>query len=86
LIGFNVYAGGKIIRQKNGLYAVSLVVPAGIFTGTDLERVAELAKRYGSGEIRLSTYQNLYIVNTSGEKFRKAGNPLRKKLWQGEGL
>jgi hypothetical protein len=23
---------------------------------------------------------------TSGEKFRKAGNPLRKKLWQGEGL
>ncbi len=23
---------------------------------------------------------------TSGEKFRKAGNPLRKKSWQGEGL
>jgi nitrite reductase (NADH) large subunit len=56
-----------IIRQKNGLYAVSLVVPTGIFTGTDLERVAELAKRYGSGEIRLSTYQNLYIVNVPEE-------------------
>jgi sulfite reductase beta subunit-like hemoprotein len=56
-----------IIKQKNGLYAVSLVVPAGIFTGTDLERVAELAKRYGSGEVRLSTYQNLYIVNVPEE-------------------
>jgi len=56
-----------IIKQKNGLYAVSLVVPAGIFTGTDFERVAELAKRYGSGEVRLSTYQNLYIVNVPEE-------------------
>ena len=24
--------------------------------------------------------------NTSSEKFRKGGNPLRKKSWQGEGL
>lgn len=56
-----------IIRQKNGLFAVSLVVPAGIFTGDDLEKVAELAKRYGSSEIRLSVYQNLYIVNVPEE-------------------
>jgi len=26
------------------------------------------------------------IKYTSGEKFRKAGNPLRKRSWQGEGL
>ncbi len=25
-------------------------------------------------------------ANTSSEKFRKAGNPLRKRSWQGEGL
>jgi len=56
-----------IIKQKNGLYAVSIVVPAGIFTGRDLERVSYLAKRYASGEIRLSVYQNLYIVNVPEE-------------------
>lgn len=56
-----------IIRQKNGLYAVSLIVPAGIFTGEDLERLAYLSRKYGSGEIRLSVYQNLYLVNIPEE-------------------
>ncbi|MFN4307063.1 FAD-dependent oxidoreductase, partial [Sulfurihydrogenibium azorense] len=56
-----------IIEQRNGLYAVSLMVPAGTFTGEDLERIAFLAKRYGSGEIRLSVYQNLYIINVPEE-------------------
>lgn len=56
-----------IIRQKNGLYAVGLTVPAGIFTGEDLERLAYLSKKFGSGEIRLSVYQNLYIVNVPRE-------------------
>ncbi len=34
----------------------------------------------------ITTYNNLIRLYTSGEKFRKAGNPLRKKFWQGEGL
>lgn len=63
-----------IIKQKNGLYAVSLVVPAGIFTGRDLERVSHLAKRYASGEIRLSVYQNLYIVNVPEENLNELLN------------
>ncbi len=57
-----------IIEQKNGLYTVSLMVPGGIFTGEDLETVAHLSRRYGSGEIRLSVYQNIYIVNVPEEK------------------
>lgn len=56
-----------LIKQKNGLYAVSIMVPAGMFTGEDLEDIALLAKKYGSGEIRLSVYQNLYIVNVPEE-------------------
>jgi hypothetical protein len=28
----------------------------------------------------------VYVIDTSSEKFKKAGNPLRKKSWQGEGL
>jgi sulfite reductase beta subunit-like hemoprotein len=60
-----------IIRQKNGLYAVSIIVPAGIFSGNDLERVAYLAETYGNGEIRFSAYQNIYIVNVPEEKLDK---------------
>jgi sulfite reductase beta subunit-like hemoprotein len=50
---------------------VSLVVPTGIFTGTDLEGVAELTKRYGRGEVRLSTYQNLPQLNGYVERLLK---------------
>ena len=39
------------------------------------------------GEVNYIGYKNnAYYDYTSGEKFRKAGNPLRKKPWQGEGL
>ena len=35
---------------------------------------------------QVKTIRRLLNFATSGEKFRKAGNPLRKKSWQGEGL
>ncbi len=63
-----------LIRQKNGLYAVSLLVPAGNFSGEDLERVAYLARKYGSGELRLSVYQNLYIINVPEENLSELLN------------
>lgn len=63
-----------LIRQKNGLYAISLLVPAGNFTGNDLEEVAYLARKYGSGEIRLSVYQNLYLINIPEENLSELLN------------
>lgn len=60
-----------IIKQKNSLYTVSLIVPGGIFTGEDLETVAYLSRKYGSGEIRLSVYQNIYIVNVPEENLNE---------------
>ncbi|MFN7064899.1 MAG: FAD-dependent oxidoreductase [Aquificaceae bacterium] len=69
-----------IIKQKNGLYAVRLVVPSGIFTGENLERLAYLSKRYGSGEIRLSVYQNLYLINIPEEHLERVlSDPLLSK-------
>lgn len=60
-----------VIKQKNGLYAVGVFVPAGIFSGTDLERLAFLSQKYGNGEIRLTVYQNIYIVNVPAEKVKE---------------
>ncbi|MFN3598988.1 MAG: FAD-dependent oxidoreductase, partial [Aquificaceae bacterium] len=69
-----------IIKQKNGLYAIPLIVPVGNFTGEDLERLAYLSKVYGSGEIRLSVYQNLYLVNIPEEHLERIlSDPLFNK-------
>ncbi|MDW8294360.1 MAG: FAD-dependent oxidoreductase [Aquificaceae bacterium] len=69
-----------LIRQKKGLFTVSLVVPAGIFAGEELEELAELARKCGSGEIRLSVYQNLYLVNVPEENLSELlSHPLFEK-------
>ncbi|ADC89957.1 nitrite and sulphite reductase 4Fe-4S region [Thermocrinis albus DSM 14484] len=69
-----------LIRLRNGLYAVPLIVPAGIFTGDALQRAAWLAQKYGSGELRLSTYQRLFIVNVPQENLNQLlSDPLLDK-------
>jgi nitrite reductase (NADH) large subunit len=46
-----------------GLYHVGMLVPVGRITTTQMRGVADLADRYGNGEIRVTTQQNLIIVN-----------------------
>ena len=62
-----------IIRQrdKEELYSVSIGIPSGKIKAEDFEKAAELAKRYGSGDLRLSTYQNIYLVNVPAAKLRQ---------------
>ncbi len=52
---------GKI-ELRNGSYAVHVVVPSGIFGGTDLINAAEASARYGDGRIRFDVEQSLYIM------------------------
>jgi len=61
-----------IIRQKGEreLYSVALGIPSGKISVEDFEKVAELSKRYGSGDLSLSTYQNIYLVNIPAEKLK----------------
>lgn len=51
---------GKVLL-RDGTYAVHMVVPAGIFNSKALREVAAIARLYGSGEVRFTTGQNLYI-------------------------
>ena len=60
-----------IIPQKGELHAVDIGVPSGKISAEDFEKVAELAKRYGNGELRLSTYQNIYVVNIPASRVRE---------------
>jgi nitrite reductase (NADH) large subunit len=56
-----------LVRQKNGLYSVLLVPPVGMFDAGDLYKLAILSRKYGSGELRLTVYQNIYIINVPQE-------------------
>ncbi|WP_457641206.1 ferredoxin--nitrite reductase [Persephonella sp.] len=72
--GINFQKAGKTLTQleggdytgkvqlKDGSFAVHMIVPSGIFSGSDMIKVAELSSEKGNGEIRLTVEQNLYIT------------------------
>ncbi|NPA53003.1 MAG: ferredoxin--nitrite reductase [Aquificae bacterium] len=59
---------GKILL-KDGTFAVHMVVPSGIFSGTAMIQASQIAQEYGYG-IRLTVQQNLYIVGIKEEDFQ----------------
>ncbi len=64
----NIALGSNRVLLKNGTYAYKIIVPSGIFSGTDMVEVAEIAKEFGSGNIRLTYDQNIYIVDLANSK------------------
>ena len=58
-----------ILRQKqDGLNYIGLAVPVGRITAAQLSEVARLADTYGSGDIRITSGQNLIIPNVLDRK------------------
>ncbi|SNZ08561.1 ferredoxin-nitrite reductase [Persephonella hydrogeniphila] len=60
------------VQLKDGTFALHMIVPSGIFSGSAMIEAAEMSKEYGSGEIRLTVEQNLYILGVPEEKIEKA--------------
>ncbi len=54
---------GVFPQKQRGLNYVGVALPAGQVTAKQLIRIAELADNYGSGEIRLTVWQNFIIPN-----------------------
>ncbi len=52
---------GKV-QLRDGSFGIQVIVPSGIFAGSDLIKVAELAQVHGNGEIRFNVEQNIYIL------------------------
>ena len=50
-------------QRQEGLFSVGLCVSTGRTCADDMTELARLAKRYGSGDIRLTVSQNAIIVN-----------------------
>jgi ferredoxin-nitrite reductase len=73
---------GGIYRQKQpGLNYVGLKIPVGRIKASDLKQIAELADRYGRGEIRISPTQTLIIPNVPDGKLGDVSEePLLKQF------
>ncbi len=66
---------GVYPQKQEGLHYLGVALPVGQMTPAQLLRVADLADNYGSGEIRLTVWQNFIIPNIPGtyvETVRKA--------------
>jgi len=80
---------GKSIL-KDGTFALHVVVLAGVFSGSDLVDVVLIAKKYGSGDIRLDIEQNIYLMNIKQtqeilkeqffKKYKNLGSPYANHL------
>jgi ferredoxin-nitrite reductase len=60
------------IRLKDGTFALHMVVPSGIFSGSAMEEAAQLASELGGGTLNLSTTQNLFVLGIPGSKVPEA--------------
>jgi ferredoxin-nitrite reductase len=71
---------GVAPQKQAGLFSVGLCVPTGRTNAADLEELARLADAYGSGETRLTTAQNIILVNIPDAKLDALlAEPLLKK-------
>jgi ferredoxin-nitrite reductase len=69
-------------QKQEGLVYVGASVPVGQMTAKQLDRIADLAESYGTGEVRLTVWQNFVIPNvktayaaTVAKSLRKLGFP-----------
>jgi ferredoxin-nitrite reductase len=59
-------------QRQPGLHLIGLVVPQGRLTVPQMHGLAELARRHGSGTIRLTVWQNLLLSDIPAEAMEPA--------------
>jgi len=59
-------------QRQDGLFYIGVVVPVGRLSAAQMHAIASIADEFGSGEIRLTVWQNLIIPNIPGEKLEAA--------------
>ena len=50
-------------QKQSGLHYIGAAVPVGHITAKQLDRLADLADNYGTGEVRLTVWQNFILPN-----------------------
>lgn len=63
-------------QKQDGLSYIGVSVPVGHLPAEQMTAVAEIAERFGSGQIRLTVWQNLVIPNLADERLEEAQSAL----------
>jgi len=69
---------GVYPQKQKGLNYVGVAVPVGHITSKQMIRLAEIADLYGSGEVRLTVWQNFIIPNVSDTYVETVKKAVRK--------
>ncbi|MEM6280297.1 MAG: NirA family protein, partial [Verrucomicrobiota bacterium] len=59
---------GSYPQQQEGLNYLGVYVPVGMLPSEDARSIARIAEEYGSGELRLTIFQNIIIPDIPDEK------------------
>jgi ferredoxin-nitrite reductase len=68
---------GVHAQRQPGLHYIGVSVPAGRLPANQMNALAEIADNFGSGELRITVWQNLLIPNISSDNVEGACNALR---------
>jgi len=69
---------GTYPQKQDGLVYIGASVPVGQLTAKQMLRIADLAESYGSGEVRLTVWQNLIIPNVKAAYAETLAKSLKK--------
>jgi len=80
---------GKV-QLRDGSFGLQVVVPSGIFSGSDLISVAELSQKHGNEQVRFNVEQNIFILGVKDvdatltepffEKYKNVNTPYFNNL------
>ncbi len=57
-------------QKQEGLYYVGSLIPSGSMTADELYAFAELAEKYGDGQLRTTNSQNILVINIPEENLK----------------
>ncbi len=69
---------GVHAQKQDGLFCLGAAVPVGQLTARQLDRIADVADSYGTGEIRLTVWQNFIVPNVPAAYVETAAKALKR--------
>lgn len=69
---------GVYPQKQTGLSYIGATVPVGQLSANQLDRIADIADSYGTGEVRLTVWQNFIIPNVADAFIKTAAKALKR--------
>ncbi len=74
-------SGGFVKQVQKDLFTVRLRCPGGIMTPAKLRKAADIAEKYGTGEIHVSVRQSIEILGVHHKHFNALTEDLKQVGW-----